>query len=159
MFACPIRSGYGTFFFRYGRGPEGWVCRACRVSDCGHGGDSSRGVGFTYHVGDCGSCCRRLSLLETCCGGCADRAGSPFVVDLIRWTASTRVSSTPIRLWPANDRRGCCQRCWPHGAWLVSMPYYLKLLAEQRHHAKLRYEARLVRVQNNFVLLSLGSHR
>ena len=110
------------------------------MSDCGYGGDSSSVCGFAYHVSGCGSYCRRPSLLETCCGGCAGRAGSPFVINLIRGRASTRVSTrvstTPIELWPANNRCGCYRRCWPHGAWFVWMPCYLKL------HSTFSVEAR-----------------
>ena len=39
-------------------------------------------------------------------------------------------------MWPATDRRGCCRRCWLYGAWLVSMPCYLKLLVGQGHPAQ-----------------------
>ena len=132
MFACPVRGGCGTCSFRCGRGPECCVCPACRVSDCGYGGDSTRGTGFAYRVSGCGSCCCRPSLLETCCGGCAGRVGSSFVVDLIFRGGSTRESATLIGLWPTNDRRGCCPRCWPHDACLGSTPCYLKLLAARQ---------------------------
>ena len=133
MYACPLRGGCGTCSFGRGRGPDWCICPVCRVSDCGYEGRPSRGPGFVYHVGGYGSCCRHPSLLEKCCRGCACRAGYPLAVDLIQWRASTRVSSTSIGLWPATDRRGCCRCCWTHGAWLVSMLCYLKLLVGQGH--------------------------
>ena len=135
MFSCPLRDCCETCSLSRARGPMWCVHPACRLSDCGYGGDPSRCPGFVYRVRVCGSFCGHPSLFKMCCRGCACSTGPPFAVDLFRWRASTRVSSTSIGLWPETDRRGCCRRCWPHGAWLVSMPCYLKLLVGQGHLA------------------------
>ena len=111
---------------------RGGVWLACHESDCSYGGGPSRGPGFVWRVSACGSFHRRSSLLETCCGRCAGRAGSPYGVDLIRRRVSTRLPTTPIRLPPGNDRRGCGRRCWPRGACSAFMPSYLNFLLEGR---------------------------
>ena len=78
----------------------------------GYGGDPATDPEFAYRVSGCGSCRCQSLLLETCCGECVGRAGSPFGVALSR----VRVSTTPIGLSPANDLCGYGRRCWPHGA-------------------------------------------
>ena len=112
LFICPVRGCRGTGSFRCGVGSERCVGLVFHVNDCGYGGNPATDPGFAYRVNGCGSCHCQSSLLETCCGGCVGRSGSPFEVALSR----VMVSTTPIGLPPANNLCGCGRRCWPHGA-------------------------------------------